>query len=224
MRDKAFVHIIESPSDEDILYERTEGSSLASALNLAEIPHCYNLVTTENSLQIALYDRLFCEIEKTGRFPILHFSMHGNTGGIGLTNNRVIAWDELCRLIMPIQQLLQESSLDLLICMSSCHGSFGSRMAQIKQGYIPFQFLIGNIDSVPWSDAAVAYITFYHLLFKNIALESCYENMKLASGNNKFEIHNGKQVHLNWTNYNKQIQQNLARQVAQKIKQRQIIF
>ncbi|QKQ75590.1 hypothetical protein [Nostoc sp. TCL240-02] len=225
MRDKAFVHIIESPSDEDMLDGRTEGKSLASLLTLAGIPHCYNLVATEKTLRIALYKSLPHEIEKTGgKFPILHFSMHGNPGGIGLTDNRVITWDELCHLIMPVQQLLQEASLDLLICMSSCHGSFGSQMAQTKQGYIPFKFLIGNRDSVPWDDAAVAYKVFYHLLFKGLDLNHCYEVMQLASHNNKFEVYNGQEVHLNWINYNQQIRQRLIEETAQRLQRRRIIF
>lgn len=223
MRDRAFVHIIESPSDEDLLDGRTEGNSLASALDLAGIRRCYNLVTTEKSLQIALYNRLFSEIQQTGMFPILHLSMHGNTGGIGLTDDTVIAWDKLCQLIMPIQQFLQEFSLNLLICMSSCHGSFGSRMAQIKRGDIPFEFLIGNRDSVPWDDASVAYITFYHLLFKGLDLQSCCTRMKLASGNNKFEIYNGEEVHLGWINYNQQIRRKLE-EMAQRLQQRRTMF
>ncbi|MEH2384876.1 MAG: hypothetical protein V7K14_03590 [Nostoc sp.] len=223
MRDKAFVHIVESPSDEDLLYGRTEGNSLASALDLAGIHRCYNLVTTEKTLQLALQNLLFSEIKNTeGKFPILHFSMHGNAGGIGLTNGKVIAWDELCHLIMPIQKLLQNFSLDLLVCMSSCHGSFGNQMAQVKQGYIPFNFLIGNRDSIDWHDAAVAYKVFYHLLFKGLDINHCYEVMQLASHNNKFEIYNGQEVHLNWINYNQQIRQKFIEEVARKLRERQI--
>lgn len=39
-----FVHIIESPSANDILEERTEGKALGEFLRLAKIPYCYNLV------------------------------------------------------------------------------------------------------------------------------------------------------------------------------------
>jgi hypothetical protein len=224
MRDKVFVHIIESPSDENMLDGLTEGRSLASALELAGIHHCYNLVTTEKSLQIALYGRLSEEIQKNGMLPILHFSMHGGTGGIQLTDNKIITWHELYQLIMPIQQLLQKYSLDLLICMSSCYGSFATQMAQIKEGDIPFQFLIGNRDRIHWSDAAVAYITFYHLLFKGFDPNYCYETMKLASGNDQFEIYNGQQVHFKWITHNQQFKQNLVREVARRLKQRQITY
>ncbi|WP_196520397.1 hypothetical protein [Nostoc sp. WHI] len=40
----------------------------------------------------------------------------------------------------------------------------------------------------------------------------------------KFEIYNGQQVHLNWMNYNQQIQQNLRKEVARKLKQQQTMF
>ncbi|MEA5553280.1 hypothetical protein VB713_20275 [Anabaena cylindrica UHCC 0172] len=214
---EAFVYIIESPSDEDMLDGLTEGRSLASALELAEIRYCYNLVTTKNSLNIALTQRLFNAIAEENKLPILHFSMHGNHQGIGLTDKEFIQWHELLPFIVKIKTFLGNYSSDLLICMSSCYGSFANCMATMYPGNIPFKFLIGNKESVPWNDAAVAYITFYHLLFKGLHPYECKEIMCKASYNDKFELYDGEESHFNWISCNQNqipITQ-IAREIAQ---------
>ena len=123
-----FVYIIESPSDEDLLDGRTEGRVLAEALDLAGIDYSYSLVTTEKSLEIALYERLAEAINSHNKSPILHFSGHGNSQSLGLTDHTTLPWDELGNLLLPIKQELGE----LLICMFSCHGSFTKEMAKQK--------------------------------------------------------------------------------------------
>lgn len=206
LRNKAFIYIIESPRDTDLLDGRTEGRALVSALELADIQCYYSLVTTANSLEIALNQRLFQAIAETDKFPILHFSMHGDNRGIELTNENFVQWHQLFRFIAPIQKFLGEFSLDLLVCMSSCYGSFAREMATVKKGNIPFKYLVGNSDSVPWNDAAVAYITFYHLLFKGLNnLDECRKVMMEASGNNLFELHDGEQINLNWFTSNQRL-------------------
>ena len=205
----AFVHIIESPNDIDILEGTRQGLALGESLGLAKIPYCYNLVTTKQSFKIALYQRLSQAMnDYPAHFPILHFTMHGNQKGIQLTNETFITWLELYNYLMPIkQQIKQQYDASLLICMSSCYGSFASSMAQ-NQYYSSFNFLVGNKNEVFWNDATVAYITFYHFLFKNNrSIYDCVERMKLASDNNDFELWNGEEMR-NVYIYNK-IQQQL---------------
>jgi hypothetical protein len=65
-------------------------------------------------------------------------------------------------------------------------------MAMYEDDEPSFWALVGNTKSSTWADAAVAYITFYHLFFKGIALERCVETMKEASGDGNFEWRSGK--------------------------------
>ncbi|HEY9701343.1 MAG TPA: hypothetical protein V6C58_02800 [Allocoleopsis sp.] len=205
----AFVHIIESPNDIDILEGTKQGLALGESLGLAKIPYCYNFVTTKQSFEIALDQRLIqARKHYPAHFPILHFTMHGNQKGIQLTNETFITWLELYNYLMPIkQQIKQQYDRPLLICMSSCYGSFALQMA-LSESNSPYLFLIGNNESVSWSDATVAYITFYHLLFKknNHTIYDCVERMKLASDNNDFELWDGEKIRNIYIEYNKQQQ------------------
>jgi hypothetical protein len=212
-REVYFIHIIESPSDDDILNELTEGKALASALELGNIEYCYNLVTTQKSLEISLFDRLINVMIEKNKWPILHFSMHGNEQEIVLTNGQTLKWHELYQKIMPIKNISEDSedSPDLLICMSSCYGSFAKKMAEVKPGEIPFDFLVGNIETVEWRDALVAYITFYHLLFKGFNFNKCIESMKAASDNDKFEVYDGEETHLRWIERKQKIKEVIKR-------------
>jgi hypothetical protein len=86
----AFVYVIESPSDTDLLDGRMEGRSLCESLQLAGIPHAYSLVTSQRTLSEALSTRIAEAMKKfPGRYPILHLSLHGNSNGVALTNGHL---------------------------------------------------------------------------------------------------------------------------------------
>lgn len=217
-----FVHIIESPSADDLLDGRTEGRALSEVLNLAEIPYYYNLVTNLETLSTALDTRLIEAFEYFKQQPpILHLSMHGNQDGVVLTDNTFILWADLQALLAPLTNAMQG---ELLICMSSCFGSTGCRMAMHEGADQPFLALVGNNNSVLWEDAAVAYVTFYHLLFKGIAIDECVKRMKLASNDNNFAVWSGHEVKAVWTEHMKRLRREQLLQhlptVGQEFRQR----
>jgi hypothetical protein len=187
----AYVHIIESPSPNDLLNERSEGRALNESLKLGSIPLCYNLVTTIETFNTALVRRLNEASMNFQKHPILHLSMHGNQDGIILTDNTFLEWADLEAMLRPLNNHLKG---ELLICMSSCSGSYGRVMAIDKDKNETFWALIGNNSSISWKDAAVAYITFYHLVFKDNILvgksqiKEYVDYMKLASRNDNFEV------------------------------------
>jgi hypothetical protein len=203
----AFVHIIESPSADDLLNGRAEGRALNEILNLANIPHCYNLATTKQTFHTALETRLNEASNNFQVYPILHLSMHGNEKGIGLTDNTFLPWTDLQGMLTPLNNHLKGK---LLICISSCFGSYGCQMAMNGDRDEPFWALVGNNHSVSWEDAAVAYITFYHLLFKNTRVEESQikdyvEYMKLASKDNNFEVWWGHKMKTAWAKHIKEL-------------------
>jgi hypothetical protein len=203
----AFVHIIESPSPDDLLNGRTEGRVLNEILNLANIPHCYNLATTKQTLYTALEARLNEASKKFQKYPILHLSMHGNKNGISLTDNTFLPWADLQAMLTPLNNFLKG---ELLICISSCFGSYGCEMAMNEDKDEPFWALVGNNYTVSWEDAAVAYVTFYHLLFKNTLAEESQvreyvDYMKLASKDNNFEVWWGRTIKTAWAKHIKEL-------------------
>lgn len=203
-----FVHILESPSPNDLLDGCTEGRVLNEIFKVANIPYCYNLVTNEDTFDTALIIGLEEAVNNQQR-PILHFSMHGEEDGNGivLTDNTFISWEDLQVKLAPINNAMKG---ELLICMSSCFSSSGWQMAKYESKDEPFWALVSNNNSVNWDDAAVAYTTFYHLLFKNTnisitILKECVDRMKLASDDNNFEVWLGHEIKANWTEDIKQL-------------------
>lgn len=199
-----FVYVIESPADVDLLDGRTEGRSLCEALRLAEIPHWYSLVTTPATFQQSIGDRLSEALSRIGQPPILHLSMHGNNDGVALTNGEFLPWESLRKQLAPLTNAMNGG---LLICMSSCFGTSGCRMAMHEQTYHPFWALVGNTGSALWSDAAVAYITFYHAFFKDVPVDQCVERMKVASGDSNFMLFSGHAVKAGWAAHMAKIRQ-----------------
>ena len=194
----AFVNVIESPSSADLLDGRTEGRMLIESLNLAQIPNAYSLVTDRETLVTALEVRLREAARYHNKIPIMHFSMHGNAEGIQLTDGTFVAWGELRDLLSPLMQATQGT---LLICMSSCAGNAGARMAMTAERQPNFWALVGNTGEATWSDAAIAFSSFYHLFFKDLDINVCVDSMKVASADHNFVINWGEQIRLNWLNY-----------------------
>jgi hypothetical protein len=190
-----FVYVIESPSDSDLLDGRTEGRSLCEALRLAEIPHWYSLVTTSATFTESIGHRLLDALTRFNEPPIIHLSMHGNNEGVALTIGEFLSWDNLRTSLAPLTNAMNGG---LLICMSSCFGSSGCRMAMHEETDQPFWALVGNSGSAQWADAGVAYITFYHLFFKDIPVEECVKRMQLASGDGNFIVFTGQAVKEVW--------------------------
>lgn len=193
-----FVYIIESPAAGDLLDGRTEGRVLSESLRIAEIPHWYSLAANREMFVEALGNRLAAAWKQYGRLPILHLSMHGNADGISLTSGDFLSWDELRHLLLPLIRAMRGG---LLVCMSSCFGSAGCRMAMYVDGEPCFWALVGNKGSATWADAAVAYSAFYHLFFKRFSLDTCVKSMCVASGDHNFESHLGENTKALWQDF-----------------------
>lgn len=204
-----FVFIIESPSSEDLLDGKTEGKTLIEALRLSGINGWYSLVTSKATFYKTLQERLSMAINAfPGKWPILHFSMHGDSQGLAVSNNEFISWDELRVALNELNNAMQGRSL---VCMSSCKGASAIQMAMIESEEKPFGALIGNTRTVAWSDAAVAYVTFYHQFFKDVPLPVAVEAMKIASGDDHFMYWEGEKIKNGWASFiqNKKFDLNL---------------
>lgn len=186
-----FVYIVESPSAQDLLDGRTEGRVLSEALQLAGIRYGYSLVVDHSTLLVALEQRLSEVARQHQCVPILHLSMHGNQSGVQLTNGHFLTWHDLREALLSLNRAMAGG---LLICMSACFGVSGCRMAMYEDGEPTFWALVGNAHSPTWADAAVAYVAFYHRLFKGATVEASVEAMKQASGDPHFAVLSGQEM------------------------------
>ncbi len=176
-----FVYIVESPSAIDVYHGRSEGERVASTLRLDGVP-CVTRTAINNEAFVAALRVGLPEAMKVfpGRYPVLHLSAHGSNAGIQLSSGQVIGWQDLRELLVPINQSLNGA---LLLCMSACEGYSACQMAMREDDSPhPYFVMVGNCGTPTWSDTAVAYLAFYHLLAKDRHIPDAVEAMSAASG------------------------------------------
>ena len=202
-RKGGFVYMIESPSSEDLLDGRSEGRVLIESLRLAEIPAWYSLATTREALETSLKERLIKALtEIPDKWPILHISSHGNNDGIGLSNGEFISWEELRSLL---SELVNGMEGGLLICISACVGTSAMRMAMNREDEHTFWALVGNHEDAEWSDAAIAFSTFYHNFLKlKRTIEDSVRAMRIASGDQNLQEYFGHNIKDDWYKFMEQ--------------------
>jgi hypothetical protein len=183
-----FVYIIESPSAKDIYDHKYESDMLRQAVQLNNIRCDVRIAVSKETFERAINEGLRQAIDANYPLdPILHISAHGCEEGIQLTNNEFVTWDELKNLLLPISRY---RGWGLLLCMSACQGIQARKMAftERTERHEPFYAVVGNSGEPTWSETAVAYASFYHLLSKGFMLVDAVEAMKIASANKDFQI------------------------------------
>jgi hypothetical protein len=192
---KFFVFVIESPSAVDLYHGRTEGEVVRQAASLNAIPCTSKIAINQEAFVAAIRIGLHEAMEsRPGLIPVLHISAHGNEDGIQLSSGDVISWDMLRDLLIPVNRALSGT---LLVCMSSCQGYAGIRMAMsaAENSEHPYYAIIGNGDSPTWPETAVGFAAFYHLVANGHYLIDAVVAMRTASGNERFYIDTAESVH-----------------------------
>jgi len=203
MQSNSFVYVIESPSPADMFDGRTEGRALCEAMSMAGHAHAYTMAADLDHLRKALSiadegDRLATEWRRYQVPPVMHFSMHGNSEGLGLMSGEMVTWDELRQLLIPINDFLPNG---LLVCFSSCSGYSGTRMSMYLGDSKPFWAVVGSYADVGWSDALIGFTSFYHHWFKGAAVTDAVQIMRIASGHEQFiheAGHDSKRAYLEY--------------------------
>jgi hypothetical protein len=203
-RYKFFVYIIESPSSLDLYTGRSEGQLIQQAVKLNQIPCVLRTVANRDSFNMALSIGLSDAMKAfVGLHPVVHISAHGFDNGIQFTNGEVIKWAELRQWLLPINKALNGL---LLVCMSSCKGYAGIRMAmEVHDNNYPYFALIGNSEAPTWSETAVAFTTFYHLFSNGHMLDDAVTTMRAASGSQTFYVERAEQSKQAYLNFLKKL-------------------
>ena len=180
-----FVFVIESPSAVDIYHRRSEGDLVRQAVELNAIPcivkTAISLEAFDACLKVGLPGAM---ASLPGFIPLLHISAHGNADGIQLSNGHVITWHALREHLRPVNEALGG---DLVVCMSSCEGYSGIRMAMYPEDpALPYYALVGCGGSPTWSETAVGFATLYHQLYRGEHISAAVAAMCIASGNQSF--------------------------------------
>lgn len=184
-RIKFFVFVIESPSAVDLYHRRSEGEIVRQAVALNGIECVVKTAISLDAFGACLRIGLSEAMKRSpGYVPLLHISAHGDSQGIQLSDGYVMTWQELREHLRPVNEALDGS---LIVCMSSCEGYSGIRMAMdATDETFPFFALIGTGNKPTWSETAVGYATFYHQLCRGEHIDVAVKAMQIASGNSTF--------------------------------------
>jgi hypothetical protein len=168
-------------------HQRGEGGVIQQAIRLNQLQCVHRLAINRQafyaSLQIGLTEAMSATPNSV---PIIQIIAHGFSEGIQLSSEEIIDWAALKELLTPINKALDGN---LIVCMSTCEGYSGSRMAMISEpDDFPFLALIGNGSKPTWPETAVAFSAFYHLLANNRYVADAVDAMRVASGNDSFFV------------------------------------
>lgn len=198
-RVKFFVFVIESPSAPDLYHRRSEGDLLKQALELNGLTCVVKTAISLEAFNACLIHGLLETMNShPGYIPLLHISAHGDASGIQLSNGHIIYWHELREHLRPINEALAGS---LVVCMSSCEGYSGTRMAMDFDTAEPYLALIGNGDKPTWAETAIGYATFYHQLCRGEHISVAVNAMQVASGNSSFWLQHAAETRKSYIEY-----------------------
>ena len=185
-----YVHLIESPSPDELRDGGTEGKALCSFLDIAGIPYAYNLVVDLDQFHIAMTDKIDEAIDAFRKVPILHLCTRESERGIQLTNQNELLWSELAEYIRLIHKSIPGG---LGGCISGCFGLDGAKMAEVAN--IPYGGIAGSDCEIEVPDVALAYAIFYRRLYCGIDdIASLLRAIRVASRISDFNIWKKKRI------------------------------
>ncbi len=199
------VYIIESPSFLDIIDDRREGEALSKILSLAKIKNDVYSVSDTETLEIA-FNRIADDINSIKKDlggVYIHFSLHGSTKGIALSDKTFLHWKSLFTFIKDFNNKIDYVKLPngihlspTYLAFSVCDGYSAKLIKNFDEDtYSTYSALIGPTEPVSWSDSLLAYSIFYHnIIIKELNVTTALENMNKTVGLNevfKVDLGNG---------------------------------
>jgi len=191
-RVKFFVFVIESPSAVDLYHRRGEGEAIRQVVELNGIQCVVKTAICLQAFDACLKFGISAAMkERPGLLPLLHISAHGNAEGVQLSDGHILAWKDLRTYLYPVNEALNNF---LVVCMSSCEGYAGIRMAMhLEDKTYPYFALVGCSAKPTWGETAIGYATFYHQLWRGEHISSAVNAMRVASGNDSFFLEHATQ-------------------------------
>ena len=157
---------------------------LFSPQNLAEFNSCFDSILDQLGPHITNNDL---------RFPMVHFSAHGNEQGIGLTSGEFVNWTSLSTTLVSAANEIQlldptDQMAMWLLSFSTCKGAHARQLLSTGTPS-PCCGLVGPTVNVTWQDGLTAYVVYFHLMLtKQIGMENAVKIMNVAAGlSNVFE-------------------------------------
>lgn len=166
------VCIIESVTSNDIACGSILYNNLKSDINTRE---CELYTPSSGQDLFDSLNRILKDIKLTGKYPILHFCMHGDTIGLEINNGDEVEWLQLKKILIDINVACHNN---LLITLAVCEGAYLLNIIHPKDRS-PFWGMIGNVEGVHQGQSPIAFTKFYKELLLSKQLASAFDILNL---------------------------------------------
>ncbi|MBB6413705.1 hypothetical protein [Mesorhizobium sangaii] len=166
--------IVESLSPKDFFERWLDGHAANEILRILNIETEYRIAFTRPLVERAISEAA------DGNFEALHFSSHGNSSGICLTNGKDMSWPEFVELVKPA------SGRNKALVMATCGGGDKELTKALTAAGVVFGWVFGSTsDTVTFSDSCLAWSILYNRLvdhgFQRPALMTTLRAINAAS-------------------------------------------
>ena len=148
------VFIVEALRPKDFYEGCLDGRAAGEILRILGTRTEYRIAFTRPLLERAIGEA------KAGNFEILHFSSHGDSTGIEITNGKELNWSEFVDLVKPA------SGPNKALVMATCGGGDEELTKALIASGVIFGWVFGSTAaSVHFSDSCIAWSILYNRLF-----------------------------------------------------------
>ena len=148
------VYILESLKPKDFYERQLDGHAANEVLRVLGTRAEYRIAFTK-----ALVERAIAEAS-AGKFEVLHFSSHGHSGGIRLTDGTRLSWAEFAEVVRPA------SGEDKALVMATCGGGDRELTKALVKAGVVFGWVFGSTsDEVYFVDSCLAWSILYNRLY-----------------------------------------------------------
>jgi hypothetical protein len=148
------VYIVESLRSNDFYERRLDGHAANEVLRILGAKTEYRVAFTKRLVQRAIAEAAEDD------FDIFHFSSHGNSKGIELTDRSDLNWADFVELVRPA------SGPKKALVMATCGGGDKELTKALVAAGVVFGWVFGSTaDTVAFSDSCLAWSILYNRLF-----------------------------------------------------------
>ncbi len=182
--DHMIISVIDCSRTTDVLYGQTPALYFKELVDQCGISAQYERALDIESFRAAIDRSLFRSVSLE-QWPVIHIDGHGNANGIGLPDGDFIRWGKLAAILEPTLEAYDGA---VILCISTCNGLYGARMAGIEALDASFMAVVGSLERIYQESAAYAYLAFVTHLKDGSPPRACLDAMNACYREPVFDI------------------------------------
>lgn len=141
-------------------------------------PFTANFIQVENKAAFfECLENIISECENSGKFPMIHFEIHGNENGLGLVSDEFVQWLELYEILTKINSIVGNN---LFITLAVCKGAYLMQLIKLFKP-APFWGFIGSFEKINSQDILIRYNEFYLELLDSFNINTAFKRLQDAN-------------------------------------------